>query len=136
MSKLHTSYVLGLSSISSIFSNLISPFSSAYFSICNLQRCSNRLLKLLVSRFAIKRIFSKYSSLFEPRHPSASGNTSSGCAFSLIGISPPRGSHRAALLCCDGLRRICRFTLGFRTGRKYHDPSCWSSPSVRMRRTV
>ena len=53
------------------------------------------------------------------------------CAFSLIGISPPRGSHRAALHCCDG-----SITLDFRTGRKYHYCFCLSSPSVRLRRTV
>lgn len=30
-------------------------------------------------------------------------NTSFSYAFSVIGISPPRGSHGAALFGCDGL---------------------------------
>lgn len=55
------------------------------------------------------------------------GNAFSGCAFSLIGISPPRGSLRAALLCCDGF-----ITLDFRTERKYHYCLCLSWPSLRI----
>ncbi len=65
-----------------------------------------------------------------PRHPEQ-GNAPSGRAFDLIGISPLRGSLRAALLSCDGF-----ITLDFRTERKYHYCFCLSWPSVRMRRTV
>ena len=38
-----------------------------------------------------------------PQSPQAKGNISFGYVFSLIGISPPRGSPAGALLSCDGL---------------------------------
>ena len=47
--------------------------------------------------------------ILEPRHPSANGNTPTGHAFDLIGISPPPGSLRGALIGCDGSRFCYRF---------------------------
>lgn len=45
----------------------------------------------------------------------ASGPRASPRLHLVIGLSPLRGSLRAALLCCDGF-----ITLDFRTGQKYH----------------
>ena len=70
------------------------------------------------------------------RNSGSFGNTSIGCAFSLIGISPPRGSHRAALIACGGLRQACRFTLGLWLDGSIIISLCLSSPTERVRRTV
>ena len=61
---------------------------------------------------------SQFSFLHLIRHyfPSANGDfINRKWSDFVIGLSPPRGSLRAALLCCDGF-----ITLDFRTGQKYH----------------
>ena len=79
-----------------------------------LLRANDRLVLFSINRFVLMPIL-------EPRHPSANGNTPTGHAFDLIGISPPPGSPQGALLCCDGSQITTKIasTLGFRTGRKY-----------------
>lgn len=83
--------------------------------------------------------------IFDPCRPSAQGASApSGthlpvcaderlCLSDLIGISPPRGSHRAALIACERFRlTMLVFTPRTVTGRKYHYSLCLSSPSLRI----
>ena len=77
-----------------------------------LVRANDHLVVVLVSIVLLEPIL-------EPRHPSANGNTPTGHAFDLIGISPPPGSLRGALIGCDGSRLFNRFNARPVTGRKY-----------------
>lgn len=75
-------------------------------------RANDRLVLFSINRFVLVPIL-------EPRHPSANGNTPTGHAFDLIGISPPPGSLRGVLIGCDGSRLCDRFNARPVTERKY-----------------
>ena len=77
-----------------------------------LLRANDHLVLFSINRFVLVPIL-------EPRHPSANGNTPTGHAFDLIGISPPPGSLRGVLIGCDGSRFCDRFNARPVTERKY-----------------